>query len=158
MDLSKAIEYALRNNLDLHAESYSQRIAEKGIQKAEGPFDTYVLSSVSHSFVRQGISSALQGGDIYMETSNSLADFGFRKLVKTGSIFELKLDFSRFKGSSSFLVLNPSYITHLNLSVAQPLLKNGGISFQTAPIHIATNLHLISEDRWEAFVDTKGRV
>jgi len=153
ISLNQAIQLSFQNNLDLRAERFTPLIAAQEIRKAQGVFDTFLFSDFTHSYARAGISSAIQStGDSLLETTVSYADLGFRKLIKTGSLLEIKLDFNRFKGNSSWLILNPSYTTHLNLTVAQPLLKNGGFAFNTAPIRIARNVHLMSEDRWQTYV------
>jgi len=153
ISLNQAIELTFQNNLDLRAERYSPAIAGQEIQNAEGAFDTYLFSDFTHSYSRSGISSSIQSaGETVLETTISYADLGFRKLIKTGSLLEIKLDLNRFKGNSSWLILNPSYTTHLNFTLAQPLLKNGGIAFNTAPIRIARIVHLMTEDRWKSYV------
>jgi len=153
LDLDKAIQLALGQNLDLRAESYTTRIAASEVDKARGVFDTYLVSNFAHNTVRAPISSQIQSEETsYLRTNTTMADIGLRKTVKTGSTVELKLDLNRYSSNSSWLLLNPSYVTHLNFSIAQPLLKNGGVVFQTAPLSIARNLQLMSEDRWRAFV------
>ena len=153
ISLNEALQLAFRNNLDLRAERYTQAIAAEEIRNARGVFDTYLFSNFTHSFSRAGISSAIQSAEeALLETDVSYADLGFRKRFQTGSLLEIKLDFNRFEGNSSWLILNPSYTTHLGFTLAQPLLKNGGITFNTAPIRIAQNMHLITQDQWEVFV------
>lgn len=148
-----ALHLAVQNNFDVIAERYTVDIAETGIQKARGVFDYVLKSSFAHNRSKTPLSSTLQGSDIaFFDSRTTNADLGIAKLVKTGGVLELKMNLNRYKSNSSFLVLNPSYGTHLNLTLAQPLLKNAGIAFQTAPIRIAKNLHLMSADRWKAFV------
>ena len=153
MDLDKAIQLAMEQNLDLRAQSYTTRIAASEIDKAIGVFDTFLVSNFNHNTSRSPISSQIQSEDTkFLRTNSTMADVGLRKTIKTGSILELKLDLNRYTSNSTWLTLNPSFTSHLNFSVAQPLLRNGGIVFQSAPISIARNLHLMSEDRLQAFV------
>jgi outer membrane protein TolC len=153
LSLQDAFRLALRQNLDLRSERYAKDIAETEIKKAKGAFDAFVFSSFSQDFSSEPLSSQLQGAETsYFKRESTLFDVGLGKPVRTGGLVELKLDMNRFESNSSFLIINPYYATRLNLSFSQPLLKNAGIAFQTAPIRIAENLHLISEDRWQEFI------
>jgi len=153
LSLEDAFRVALRQNLDLRSERYAQDIAETEIKKAEGAFDAFVFSTFSYEFSSEPLSSQLQGADtFYFKRENTLFDVGLGKQVKTGGQLELKLDMNRYESNSSFLIINPYYGTRLNLRFSQPLLKNAGTAFQTAPIRIAENLHIISEDRWQEFI------
>jgi len=153
LSLEDAFRLALRKNLDLRSERYATDIAEMEIKKAKGAFDAFVFSTFSYGFSSEPLSSQLQGADTaYFRRETTLFDIGLGKPVKTGGIMELKVEMNRFESNSSFLIINPYYSTRLNLSFSQPLLKNAGIAFQTAPIRIAENLHLISEDRWQEYI------
>lgn len=154
MDLQTAIRFALKGNLDLRSQGYTTRIAASEVERAKGVFDTFLVSTFSHTTSRTPVSSQIQSEEDadYLRTNATMADVGLRKMIQTGSLLELKLDLSRFSSNSTWLVLNPSYTSHLNFSLAQPLLKNGGISFQMAPIRIARNLHLMSRDSWQSFL------
>jgi len=153
LSLEDAFRLALRQNLDLRSERYTTDIAEMEIKKTKGAFDTFAFSTFSHDFSSEPLSSQLQGADTpYFKRESTLFSIGLGKPVKTGGIMELALEMNRFESNSTFLIINPYYSTRLNLTFTQPLLKNAGIAFQTAPIRIAENLHLISGDRWQEFV------
>jgi outer membrane protein TolC len=153
LSLEDAFHLALRKNLDLRSERYTKDIAKMEIRKASGAFDPYAFSDFSYDFSSEPLSSQLQGAEtLYFKRESTLFDIGLAKPVRTGGRVELKLDLNRYESNSTFLIINPYYYTRLGLSFSQPLLKNAGIAFQTAPIRIAENLHLISEDRWEEFV------
>ncbi len=153
LSLEDAFQLALRKNLDLRSERYTKEIAKMEIRKASGAFDAYAFSDFSYDYSSEPLSSQLQGAEtLYFKRENTLFDIGLAKPVRTGGLLELKLDMNRYESNSTFLIINPYYNTRLGLSFSQPLLKNAGIAFQTAPIRIAENLLLISEDRWEEFV------
>ncbi len=153
LSLADAFRTALRRNLDLRSERYATDIAEMEIKKAKGVFDAFVFSDFSYDFSSEPLSSQLQGADtLYFRRESTLFDIGMGKPVRTGGVMELKLEMNRFESNSSFLVINPYYSTRLSLGFSQPLLKDAGIAFQTAPIRIAENVLLISEDRWQEFV------
>ncbi|MGW8320823.1 MAG: TolC family protein, partial [Thermodesulfobacteriota bacterium] len=153
LSLEDAFRLALRQNLDLRSERYTTDIARMEIKKAKGAFDAFAFSNFSYDFLSEPLSSQLQGSDtFYFKRESTLFDIGLGKPVKTGGMMELKLEMSRFESNSTFLIINPYYSTRLNLTFSQPLLKNAGTAFQTAPIRIAENLHLISEDRWQEYV------
>ena len=153
LSLREAFQLALRQNLDLRAERYTPQIARKETDKAQGAFDTYAFSNFSYNFNQTPLSSQLQGQDIgYLRSDNTLFDVGLGKPIKTGGLMELKLNMNRYESNSSFLVINPYYGTRLDFTLSQPLLKNAGIAFQSAPIRIAENLSLISEERWQEFI------
>ncbi len=153
LSLEDAFRLALRNNLDLRSERLTPEIAETEIKKAKGVFDPFVFSDFSYDYSSEPLSSQLQGTETsYFRKESTLFDIGVGKPIRTGGSMKLKLDLNRFESNSTFLVINPYYSTRLSLSFSQPLLKNAGIAFQTAPIRIAEKLHLVSRDRWEEFV------
>ncbi len=153
LSLQETLRFALLNNLDLRAEQFSTKIAATEIEKAQGAFDLYLFSDLSHDFSSVPISSQLQGRDLaYLRNHVTTFDVGLGKPIKTGGRIELSFDLNRFESNSTFMILNPSYASHLNLTFTQPLLRQAGIAFQSAPILIARNRHLISEDQWAEFV------
>ena len=153
LTIRDAIRIALFGNYDILAEQYVPQVAELEIQKARGVFDTYLNSSYALDYTSELTSSQLQGSSTnILKTRKIVSEIGLAKMVETGGRLELKLDLARYGSNSAFLTLNPSYTTHLNFSIAQPLLKNAGFAFQKAPIRIAENRHVISEDQWKGFV------
>ncbi len=148
LTLQETIRLALHNNLALRSEGYTIKIAETEIKKAEGAFDTYITTSLAHSLSLTP--SATSQNKI--KNINSLFDIGLGKPIKTGGLLELKFDLDRTEGNLGSWGMNPFYTTHLNLSLTQPLLKNAGLAYQTAPIHIAKNLHLISQDNCDGLI------
>ncbi len=148
LTLKETIRLALHNNLALRSEGYTVKIAGTEIKKAEGAFDTYLTASLAH-YLSQTSSATSQNQS---KNRTSLLDIGLEKQVKTGGLLELKFDLDRTGGTLGAWGLNPFYTTHLNLSLAQPLLKNAGLAFQTAPLRMAKNLHLISQDNWEGLL------
>jgi outer membrane protein TolC len=153
LSLEDAFRLALRQNLDLRSERYATDMAEMEIKKAKGVFDAFLFSDFSYDFSSEPLSSQLQGTEtLFFKRESTLFDIGLGKPVRTGGLVELKLDMNRYESNSNFLVINPYYNTRLSFRFSQPLLKNAGIAFQTAPIRIAENLHLVSEDRWQEFV------
>lgn len=153
LTLREAVRIALRGNYDLKAQSLLPRIAELEVSKVKGVFDTYLTASYTHDYASELTSSQLQGTSANLLKSRRIvSDVGLAKTVDTGARIDLKLDLTRMGSNSAFLVLNPSYTTHLNLSVAQPLLKNGGLAFQRTPVQIAEYRRLTSENQWRGAV------
>jgi outer membrane protein TolC len=153
LSLEDAFRLALRQNLDLRSERCATDIAEMEIRKAKAAFDAFVFSDFTYDRSSEPLSSQLQGAESpYYKRQSTLFDIGLGKTVKTGGLVELKLGLSRYESNSTFLVINPYYSTRFGLSFSQPILKNAGIAFQTSPIRIAENLHLVSEHRWTEFV------
>lgn len=153
LTLREAVQIALEGNYDLHAQSLLPRIAELEIPKAKGVFDTYLTASYTHEYASELTSSQLQGTSANLLKSRRIvSDVGLAKTVETGARVDLKLDLTRMGSNSTFLVLNPSYETQLNLSIAQPLLKNGGLAFQRTPVRIAEYRRLTSVNQWRGAV------
>lgn len=153
LTLREAIRIAVDGNYDLQAQSLLPRIAQLEVSKAKGVFDTYLTASYTHDYASELTSSQLQGTSAnLLKTRRIVSDLGLAKTVDTGARVDLKLDLTRTGSNSTFLVLNPSYTTHLNLSIAQPLLKNGGLAFQRTPIRIAEYRRLTSENQWRGAV------
>jgi len=153
LTLREAVRIALKGNYDLQAQSLLPRIAELEVRKVKGVFDTYLTASYTHDYASELTSSQLQGTSANLLKSRRIvSDVGLAKTIDTGARVDLKLDLTRMGSNSAFLVLNPSYTSHLNLSVAQPLLRNGGLAFQRTPIQIAEYRRLTSENQWRGVV------
>ncbi len=155
LSLKEAIQIALKGNLDIAAQRYSPKIAETGILGAKGPYDFRLTINAGHTFTRSPLYSQLQGTGIdFAELHTTAFDAGISKMLQTGGVVEVKFDVTRYKTNSSFFILNPNYASHLNVSIAQPLLRNAGFGFHRARIRIAHNVHLMSEDRLREFLNT----
>lgn len=153
LSLKESIALALSGNLEVSAQRVTPQVAATGIMSAKGPYDFHITSDAGQNVSKVPISSILQNTQAnYLETLTTSFDIGVNKVVQTGGRLELKLDAQRLRANSSFLILNPAYATHLNFSLAQPLLKNAGLAFNRANIQIAQNLHLMSEERLKGFI------
>jgi|YNPNPStandDraft_1061719.scaffolds.fasta_scaffold00950_7 outer membrane protein len=153
LSLKESIHLALRGNVDIAAQQYTPKIAQTGVMGAKGPYDFHLTANAGHTFTRSPLYSQLQGTGIdFAEMHTTAFDIGINKMIQSGGVVEVKFDVTRYKTNSTFFILNPNYASHLNFSIAQPLLKNAGFGFHQARIRVAKNLHLMSEDRFREFV------
>lgn len=101
--------------------------------------------------------SATSGGAAQEPTSIPSNDvFSISKRNAAGGLTSLTYSFSysRQEPASSFLLLNPSWGSDLNLRIEQPLLQGAGVEFNRAPILIARAQHEQSIKTFEVSVHT----
>ncbi|MBI5025771.1 MAG: TolC family protein [Nitrospirae bacterium] len=135
LTLKEAIKTALSENLDLVTERYNPKIQEAGVTVEEGQFDPNLGMSLNEAFSKSQAVTTLAG----TEDRTLTFDISLGQKLKTGTTYELKWSNIRTRGNSSFLRINPYYISEAVLSVTQPLLKDFGMEVQEGRINIAKN-------------------
>lgn len=143
LTLREAVSAALGRNLGLEQERKAGKISEADITAKEGVFDPLLRLEAGEQFSKSPSPSLITGAEQRVIT----ADAGIGGKITTGTIYELKWTNERFRGSSSFLLLNPYYRSELTLSIAQPLLKGFGSEVQESDLNVARNTFEISKLR-----------
>lgn len=85
---------------------------------------------------------------------NSILELAKRNATGGVTTLSYNLSYDRQQPASSFLLINPSWGTDLNLSIEQPLLQGAGVEFNRAPILIARAQHEQSIKEFELSVHT----
>jgi outer membrane protein TolC len=125
LTLDRAIELALKRNLDLEVERLSPRIAAEGIAKAKAAFDPVASLSYKDRDTRSTSTSTLAGATSPVTRDSTYAG-GLTEKLPTGTSLDLALSYVRSRSNSTFSTLNPSHTTGATLTVKQSLLKGFG--------------------------------
>jgi outer membrane protein TolC len=143
MTLAQVIEQALKNNLDLQIEISNPEIAQALWDKNAAIFIPTFALNYNRTSTTTPSSSVFTGADIEKADSNSFG-FALTERLLLGGSLEIALDNSRNSTNSRFSQVNPRYGSQLTFSLAQPLLKNFGLTATKRGIYLARNNHQIS--------------
>jgi outer membrane protein TolC len=138
--LREAVALALKNNLDLRAESLGPGIAAATVRESESLYDHLFTSRLkgSESMAPAASTSFGDGTDIREESLNS--GIGVQRLLSTGGTISIGATLDRtltnsvyyYKGPKGHLQTastfpdNPYYESGLTLNLSQPLLRRAG--------------------------------
>ena len=163
LSLADAVHLAVQNNLDIERERYGPRIAHTDVLRERAAFDPAVGLETSISQTK-----VLPEDRILLfdeTTGNVIGDrilFPFEKRgevtplfkqkIITGGNYELRFVNTRANISPSgtgtrFAIVDPRYESSLDLTLTQPLLRDFGIAFNSAPIRRAQNTEAIAHQR-----------
>lgn len=132
LTLAQAIEFALRNALDLDVASLSYQRSGFSIGAAQGVFDPNVTAAVSASSRETPTTSSFQAP----ASTSQRFDFGFAGLTQIGT--EYSVGFGGVRSDSptktsipGYVEINPTFSSSLTASVTQPLLRGFGRDVNT---------------------------
>jgi len=145
--LTTLIDLTLKNNLDIRIEAYSPALGIEAINAREAIFDPLLRFTLSLFSTTNPTAAVLEGADI-LEVDRSNWDFGGQKLIPWGGTAGISWNNQREKTNSQFATLNPSYVSQLNFSIDQPLLRNFGKDVTRREIRIASNDHNVSQEQF----------
>jgi outer membrane protein len=149
LTLEEAIALALKRNLGLELERYSRQQVRLGIQQAMGVYDLGLGGGASRSHNESPLSSNLEGVSVQTSDTDS-AQVGVSQLFPTGGSASFGVSASKFDTNALSYGLNPSYNAGVQLSVAQPLLRNFGKETTEFGIRVA---RLSSEQSKQQFIE-----
>ncbi|MBK9967728.1 MAG: TolC family protein [Holophagales bacterium] len=132
LTLAQAIEFALRNALDLDVASLSYQRSGFSIGAAQGIFDPNVTADVSASSRETPTTSSFQSP----ASTSQRFEFGFGGLTQIGT--EYSVGFGGVRSDSptktsipGYVEINPTFSSSLTASVTQPLLRGFGRDVNT---------------------------
>lgn len=132
--LKRAIELAVRHNLDLQSARLTPAIGDTLVTQAEARFDAVYFADLD--FTRANSAQAPSLFDPRVDESLGLGT-GLRKTLVTGGVAAIQTDMSRSDSSPAIFTDNPSYASDVLLSLSQPLLRNFGSDVNRADILLA---------------------
>lgn len=141
--LDQVIEQALKNNLDLQIEMTNPEISKAMWDKSAAIFIPTLSLDFSRGSNTTPSSNIFNGADILRSDSGTLAFTLSQNLLFGGSL-SVGLENSRNSSNNRYSQINPSYNSQLTFSLAQPLLKNFGLTATKRNIYIARNNRDIS--------------
>ena len=138
LTLDEVIEQALKNNLDLQIEMSNPEIAKAMWRKSKSIFIPTLELSANLASNKTPSSTIFTGADVEKADSNATGITLSQRLPIGGNL-DIILDNSRNETNSRFSQINPRYNSQLKLNLAQPLLKNFGLTTTKRSIYIARN-------------------
>ncbi len=136
LTLNDAIRLTLMNNTDVRINELQVESAKFSVERAYSPFDPLATSSFNTSRSNSPSFTQLAGAPT-LSSLNQQTQFGYFQTFETGTSYQIGLSTAKSSTNSIFNFFNPSIFSGLNLSFAQPLLRNRGLFPNRAPIIIA---------------------
>ncbi|GBE02643.1 outer membrane efflux protein [bacterium BMS3Abin08] len=140
LTVGEAVRMAIRENIGLKAERYLPLISMGDVLIEESAFDPDISLSLGESYER-----AMSPSIVTSTRQRSFdLDISLSGRVDAGTRYTVKWNYQKFRGDSSFLIINPYHLTELTVTVSQPLLKGFGRKNQRTMIAVAEGNKRIS--------------
>jgi outer membrane protein len=145
LSLDEAIRLAARNNLDVEIQAFTYEATGFVARGAYGIFDPLATAEVLTSQSEQPVVTAISAA----RSEALVGNLGLEQFLPTGGSVVLGFNNRRNETiGDAFRQLNPSYVSNLELGVAQPLLRNFGVDVNRRGINIARNNLGISQEQF----------
>ena len=129
---------AIENSSQIQVFGDIPLIREQGIKEAEGRFTPRFFAEGRYGRSEEPVGSTLQtGGPSELREETADAEVGIRAILETGAEVSLAQRLSYLDNNSVFLQPDPQNKAELVLSVAQPLLRGGGVEYNRSLVKIA---------------------
>jgi len=136
LTLEDAIRLTLLNNTEVKLNQLQYEGIKYSVLRAYQPFDPFLFSSFNATRATSPTISQLEGAPT-LSNLNQNSQFSLTRLFETGTRGTFSFNANRQSNNSIFTLFNPSLLTSMNVSLAQPLLRNRGFFPNRAPIVIA---------------------
>ena len=133
LDVSEAVETALRENLGLKLKQEDVAFAEGAARAAEGTFDALLSADMGAGETNSVPVSIIGAGEERSAGWNA----GVQKRFSSGTEMDLSWNNSNLDTDSEIYLFDPVYNTGVMIGVSQPLLKGLGSEVQMADINSA---------------------
>ena len=138
LSLRDAVVLTLENNSFVRIEQTQVESARFGLLGAYQPFDPLLTSSYNLNSTTSPAFTALQGtGAATAKSTTKFAQFNYSQLFETGTTVQAGVSSSHNSINNSNNFFNPYVNSTLNFQFTQPLLKNGWLFANRAPLMIA---------------------
>lgn len=136
LTLEDAIRLTLLNNTEVKLNQLQYEGIKYSVLRAYQPFDPFLFSSFNAQRQTTPTVSQLEGAPT-LSNLNQNTQFSLTRLFETGTRGTVSFNANKQSNNSIFTLFNPSLATAMNVSLAQPLLRNRGFFPNRAPIVIA---------------------
>jgi outer membrane protein TolC len=123
LSLDEAVQRALENNVDIAVERYNPELSAQSVRSAEGYYDPFLFSTLTHTSSDTKGTTAISGGTA-VNSKIDVWNFGVSLPIQTGADFTVTFNNNKRDSNSNLTSFNPIYNSNLSLSLTQPLLKN----------------------------------
>jgi outer membrane protein len=143
--LKEAVALALKNNLDLRADSLGPGIAAATLRESESLYDHLFTSRVVGGERKQPVASTFVGDGTEIHEDVVTAAMGIRRLLPTGGSISLDAGLDRTLTNSTLYQINPYYDSAVTLNLVQPLLRGAGRARTESGIRFARDAKDIAD-------------
>lgn len=140
LGLRDAVVLTLENNSQIRVQETQVESAKFALLATHAPFDPAITASYNVNDSITPPVTQLQGtGGVNVNLKNTVqfAQFNYTQVFPTGTNFQAILNSSNNFANSEFYLFNPYIASILTFQVTQPLLRNGWLFPNKAPILIA---------------------
>jgi outer membrane protein len=140
LSLRDAVVLTLENNSFVRVQETQVESSKFALLGAYTPFDPTVTSSYNINSTLTPPVSQLQGTgsqNVNVESTTQFAQFNYSQTFETGTNVQAGINTSNNFTNNSFYLFNPYITSALNFQFTQPLLKNGWLFANQAPLVIA---------------------
>lgn len=154
MSLQRAVELAVKNNLEIRLAQIIPAISDTQVTQAEAVFDATLFSNFvfSKTDTPQPPTAGVFGNFGTTEQGQTGLTTGIRKVLSTGGQISVQTEFNRNERQPSFFIVPSWYDADITLNLSQPLLRNFGSDVTHSQIMLSQNA------REEAVEDMKARM
>ena len=151
LSLQDILRSSLEKNLNIAVRRYDPKTAESLIETQEAFFEPRLDFSAREDENTQPTNTQLGGGAIVTDGNRTISGTYSDRFV-IGSTLDFTVFTNRFKTTSTFTTVNPSYFSQALLTYVQPFLRNFGIAANKTFITIAQNNERISRSQFRQTV------
>src|SRR5208282_6335706 len=138
LSLRDAVVLTLENNSFVRIQETQVEFSKFSLLGAHSPFDPVLTGLYNVNSSTFPPSSTLQGvGTGAFNNTTQLGQFNYSQTFETGTNVQAGLSSNNSFTNNSFQFLNPAITSTLNFQVTQPLLRNGWLFANRAPLIIA---------------------
>jgi outer membrane protein TolC len=156
LSLRDAIVLTLENNSAVRIQETQVESLKFALLGAHAPFDPVLTALYNVNSSSSAPFTQLQGtgaSSTFISTTQN-AQFNYTQTFETGTIVQAGLNSNNNYANSSFYLFNPYITSTLNFQFTQPLLKNGWVFTNRAPLTIARRNLQQSQATFVAEVNT----
>ena len=140
LSLRDAVVLTLENNSLVRVQETQVEFSKFSLLGAHSPFDPIVTSSYNVDSVTAQSVSQLQGTgsqSVNVQNTTQFAQFNYSQTFESGTNVQAGLTSSNYFTNNSLNFFNPYITSALTFQFTQPLLKNGWLFANQAPLIIA---------------------
>jgi outer membrane protein len=139
LSLRDAVVLALENNTAVRIQETQVELPKFALLAAHQPFDPIVTSSYNVNSTTTAPFTTLQGTGTAttFQSTTQFAQFNYSQTFESGTNVQAGLSTSNNFTNNSFDIFNPYISSALTFQFTQPLLKNGWLFANRAPLMIA---------------------
>jgi outer membrane protein TolC len=136
LSLDEAVARAMENNVDIAVQRYNPELSVQNVRAAEGYYDPFLFSTLTHTSSDTKGTSAISGGQI-VNSKVDVWNFGLGLPVKTGADISVAFNNNKRDTNNILSSFNPVFNSNLSLSLTQPLLRDFKIDAPRQALRVA---------------------